>query len=228
MSDSEHDPKAGGKARKILVIEDEDSVARSLKRVLQKEGYEVEVAMNGRTALDMCDQQKFDLLIADLKLPDLDGMEVIRKIKHERPDTKVVVISGHSTITSAVEAMKLGVSDYLPKPFRVDELKKALVSALSGDDAADKGTLNEKGPTKGLFIQKKQVLRALRKAAQDEEFWNEIMKKGTALKDYPLKPEARVAIVTGDLKWLREHLADLESEHMILFSKIRDRDREGL
>ena len=95
----------------ILVMEDEESVAKGLELVLSEEGYTVDLAMTGQSALDSCNQITFDLLIADLRLPDLDGMEVIRQVKTDQPDTDVIVITGYSTVPSAIEAMKLGAHD---------------------------------------------------------------------------------------------------------------------
>ena len=114
----------------ILIMEDEMSVAKGLELVLSEEGYTVDLAMNGRSALDNFSRKDFDLLIADLRLPDIDGMEVIKNVKHNRPDTGVIVITGYSTVPSAVEAMKLGATDYLSKPFTDDEFMSAVKGAL--------------------------------------------------------------------------------------------------
>lgn len=114
----------------ILIMEDEMSVAKGLELVLSDEGYTVDLAMNGRSALDSFSKKQFDLLIADLRLPDIDGMEVIKSVKHNRPDTGVIVITGYSTVPSAVEAMKLGATDYLSKPFTDDEFMSAVRGAL--------------------------------------------------------------------------------------------------
>jgi len=114
----------------ILIMEDEMSVAKGLELVLSEEGYTVDLAMTGRSALDSFSQKAFDLLIADLRLPDIDGLEVIKKVKNSRPDTEVIVVTGYSTVSSAVEAMKLGATDYLSKPFTDDELMSAVRVAL--------------------------------------------------------------------------------------------------
>ena len=114
----------------ILIMEDEMSVAKGLELVLSEEGYTVDLAMTGRSALDSFTRKPFDLLIADLRLPDIDGLEVIKKVKDRRPDTGVIVITGYSTVPSAVEAMKLGASDYLSKPFTDDDFMSAVKGAL--------------------------------------------------------------------------------------------------
>ena len=123
----------------ILVMEDEISVAKGLELVLSEEGYTVDLAMTGRSALDSFSQKGFDLLIADLRLPDIDGMEVIKKVKNSRPDTEVIVVTGYSTVSSAVEAMKLGATDYLSKPFTDDELMSAVRIALHEKKVVDAG-----------------------------------------------------------------------------------------
>lgn len=114
----------------ILLMEDESSVAHGLQMVLTEEGYDVDLVTTGQGALDIFYTKGFDLLVADLKLPDIDGMEVIKKVKEGRPDTGVIVITGYSTVSSAVEAMKLGACDYLPKPFTEDAIKSAVKGAL--------------------------------------------------------------------------------------------------
>jgi len=120
----------------ILIMEDEESVAKGLEMVLTDEGYAVDLAQTGRRALDSFHHKDFDLLIADLRLPDIDGMDVIKQVKHDRPDTGVIVITGYSTVTSAVEAMKLGVHDYLPKPFTEDEFMSIVRNALDAHKEA--------------------------------------------------------------------------------------------
>lgn len=114
----------------VLIMEDEASVAKGLGMVLSEEGYKVDLAMNGRSALESFNQKIFDLLVADLRLPDIDGMEVIKQVKRRQPDTEVLVITGYSTVDTAIEAMKLGASDYLSKPFTEDEFLSAVRGAL--------------------------------------------------------------------------------------------------
>ena len=104
--------------RQILLMEDEPSVAQGLQMVLKEEGYGVDLAMTGHSALEKFKQKYFDLLVADLRLPDMDGMEVIKAVKDRRPETGVVVITGYATVASAVNAMKIGVSDYAQALYR--------------------------------------------------------------------------------------------------------------
>jgi NADH-quinone oxidoreductase subunit E len=135
----------------ILVMEDEISVAKGLQMTLTEEGYFVDLAMTGKSALDTFNKKNFDLLLADLRLPDIDGMEVIRKVKNVRPDTEVIVITGYSNVPTAVEAMKLGAHDYLSKPFTEDELKSAVQDALKEKTA----TINKMEPDAFETLEKK-------------------------------------------------------------------------
>ncbi len=116
----------------ILVMEDDVNVAKGLEMVLTEEGYSVNLAGTGALALEAFKQKRYDLLVADLRLPDIDGMEVIKKVKSEKPETEVIVITGYGTASTAVEAMKLGARDFLPKPFTEEQIKASIGDALSG------------------------------------------------------------------------------------------------
>jgi DNA-binding NtrC family response regulator len=104
-------------ARKILVVDDEHIVNDSCHRILTRQGYVVQTTEKAREGLQEALSEDFDLVITDLKMPDLDGMELVRTLRGERPGLAIVIITGHGTIPSAVEATRLGVSDYLEKPF---------------------------------------------------------------------------------------------------------------
>ena len=117
------------KAR-ILVIDDEPIVCKSCSRILGEEGYEVETTLNGSQGLERMKARPFDVILVDLKMPDMSGMEVLKRIKEEAPETIVLMITGYSTVKTAVEAMKLGASDYVPKPFTPDELAMVVQQAL--------------------------------------------------------------------------------------------------
>jgi len=107
---------------RILVVDDEMIVCESCKRILDEEGYEVETALSGQEAFEKIKESVFDIVITDLKMPTIDGMDVLKHIRKEYPDTIVIMITGFSTVETAVEAMKLGAFDYIPKPFTPDEV----------------------------------------------------------------------------------------------------------
>ena len=108
---------------KILVIDDEESIRDSCSQVLNKEGYYIETAEDGSVGLEKAKEMRPDLVLVDLKMPGISGMEVLENLKEIDPDIVSIVITGYATIESAVEAMKLGAFDYIPKPFTPNELR---------------------------------------------------------------------------------------------------------
>ena len=137
------------KGQKILIMEDEPNLAQGLQMVLSEQGYRVSVADTGLRALGSLTEKTFDLLVADLRLPDMDGMDVLRIIKEKKPETEVIVITGYPSVVSAVESMKLGALDYLPKPFTENEFKKAVEKAFNVK-VVSVTTIRVKGKTKKL------------------------------------------------------------------------------
>jgi len=117
--------------KKILVIDDEDIVRTSCNRTLSPGGFEVGLAINGQEGLKMLGKENFDLVLTDLKMPDMDGIEVLRQIKQNWPEVEVIVITGYQTVDTAVKAIKLGAFDYIEKPFTPDALITAVSKALA-------------------------------------------------------------------------------------------------
>jgi DNA-binding NtrC family response regulator len=117
------------KAR-LLVIDDEEIVLKSCRKILEGEGHQVFVALSGREAFDLLAKEPIDVVITDIKMPGMDGMEVLERMKREYPDILVIMITGYSTVQSAVQAMKLGAFDYIPKPFTPDEVSVVVEKAL--------------------------------------------------------------------------------------------------
>jgi two-component system response regulator PilR (NtrC family) len=114
----------------ILVVDDELSMRELLEYILLKEGYEVSTAENGQTAVKMLKQNAYDLLLCDIRLGDLSGLDVLRASKAKNPNTTVVLISAYASTETAVEAMNEGAYDYVPKPFDNEELKQTIEKAL--------------------------------------------------------------------------------------------------
>jgi excisionase family DNA binding protein len=115
---------------RVLVADDESSIRELLSKTLALAEYEVETAPDGRAALDRLRLGRYDLLIADLKMPGLDGLTLIREARRFKADLPVIIITGFSTESSAIEAVNLGVSGYLTKPFRVPQVLAAAARAL--------------------------------------------------------------------------------------------------
>jgi DNA-binding NtrC family response regulator len=114
----------------ILIVDDEPVICKSCEKVFRRAGHEVASATSGRQAISMLQAQSFDVVFTDLKMMDMGGLEVLRNIKENYPSTVVVIITGYATIASAVETMRSGAFDYLPKPFTAGELNAVLDRAL--------------------------------------------------------------------------------------------------
>ncbi|MEW6213847.1 MAG: response regulator [Nitrospirota bacterium] len=119
---------------KILVIDDEDIVLISCQRALTSEGYDVKMAKSGIDGLKIIENESFNLALVDIKMPDMDGMEVLRQIKRKWPDTEVIIITGYSTLATAISSIKLGAYDYIEKPFTPDGLLLAVKKALGQEE----------------------------------------------------------------------------------------------
>ncbi|MFC1577430.1 response regulator [Thermodesulfobacteriota bacterium] len=210
----------------ILVMEDDRSVAKGLEMILSEEGYTVNLANTGKLAVQAFKQKRFDLLVADLRLPDIDGMEVIKQIKAEKPETEVIVITGYGTTATAVEAMKLGVHDFLPKPFTEDQIKTAIDEALKEHVEKPVETVTRKAATEEeKLIQKREVLGVLSRTAEDMDFWADLMENGSlALADYQLSSEAKAAISSGDLKWINANVGELTQKQLMFIYKRLERE----
>jgi excisionase family DNA binding protein len=115
---------------RVLVADDEASIRELLSKTLALAEYEVDTAPDGRSAIERLRVGHYDLLIADLKMPELDGLSLIREARRLRTDLPVIIITGFSTESSAIEAVNLGVAGYLTKPFRVPQVLAAAARAL--------------------------------------------------------------------------------------------------
>jgi excisionase family DNA binding protein len=124
-------PAAGPTRNRVLVVDDEASIRDLLLKTLSlNDEYDVDVAPDGRSALERMRLYPYDLLIADLKMPGMDGLQVIREARRYKSDLRVIIITGFSTESSAIDAVNLGVSGYLTKPFRVPQVLAAAAKAL--------------------------------------------------------------------------------------------------
>ncbi|MFH1091103.1 MAG: response regulator, partial [Pseudomonadota bacterium] len=116
---------------KILVVDDDFSMREFLELMLKREAYEVHLAPGGREALDLAARMPFDLVISDIRMKEVDGLDVLRGVKAINLETAVILISAFATVETAVVAMKEGAYDFIPKPFRIEELKAVIKNALT-------------------------------------------------------------------------------------------------
>lgn len=114
----------------ILIVEDEDIARKNLEHILDKMGYRVKSVNSGNRAVELLESVHFDLVLTDLKMKDVDGMEVLRKTKELQPYTEVIMITGYATVDTSVQAMLDGAYYYIAKPFKIDELRKIAAEAL--------------------------------------------------------------------------------------------------
>src|SRR5690606_954712 len=128
----------------ILVVDDEPSIRRTLREILEYEGFTVEEAVDGDEALEKMAANHYDVVMLDVKMPKRDGMEVLEVARDEMPEVPIIMISGHGTIETAVEATKLGAFDFLEKP---PDLNRLLVTVRN---ALDRGELRSEEHTSEL------------------------------------------------------------------------------
>ena len=138
------------KKHSILIIDDEPNICQSCVKILSKEGYDAQYALNGYDALAMMDNNPFNVIVTDLKMSRLGGMEVLRRVKESYPETQVIIITGYASVSSAVEVMKLGAFDYLPKPFTPHELRSVVHQAVEEIERAEqnRSLMAKKGSVK--------------------------------------------------------------------------------
>ena len=115
----------------ILIVDDEPSILQSLSGLLSDEGFEITTASNGYEALKIVDVESPDLVLLDIWMPGIDGIETLKEIKKNNPHIQVIIISGHGTIETAVKATKLGAFDLIEKPLSIDKVIVAINNALN-------------------------------------------------------------------------------------------------
>ncbi len=191
--------------KKVLVIDDEQIILDSVKKILGAEDFQIDPAISSRDGLERAMSQDYDLVLTDIRMPEIGGMRILRDIKRSKPALPVVIFTGYATVQSAVQAMKLGASDYVEKPFTPDMLvttvKKVLQKAATEQ------------PEKQELIHKDEVIRVLERAAVDSEFVASLFYYGPeALQDYELTGPEKLAILTGDIQWIESQIGSLSAE----------------
>ncbi|HET9489902.1 MAG TPA: sigma-54 dependent transcriptional regulator [Methylomirabilota bacterium] len=149
--------------RRVLIVEDDQIFLRPLQRTLEIEGYEVLVVASGEEAIDALKRDDVDLVLTDKRLPGVDGVDLVRRLKAEHPDQAVVVMTAYGTIESAVEAMRLGASDYLVKPFETAEVLMVIRHAIEFQElrAASRASLrrNQEQFTLGNVLARSEAMQ---------------------------------------------------------------------
>lgn len=131
------DDKIWTQPPRVLAVDDEEVVCESIRRVLTGEGYEVRTTSSPKEGVELLKRERFDLLLLDIKMPEMDGIEVLRRARDVSPETEVLIVTGYATIDTAVEAIKLGAFDYLEKPVSPPQLLVATARALERKHLVD-------------------------------------------------------------------------------------------
>jgi two-component system OmpR family response regulator len=125
------------KKPRVLLVDDEEAFARNISKLLRIRGYHVQTADSGPRALEVLLEEPVDVVVIDLKMPEMDGLETIGKIHKYKKRPKIIVLTGYPSLLTRLQANQLGVSGYLSKPCRVQDVTAALQKALSGPPAGD-------------------------------------------------------------------------------------------
>jgi YesN/AraC family two-component response regulator len=137
---------------KILVVDDEKIICRGCEKILSDAGYGVKTTLSAKNALDMLKEEAFDIVITDLKMPEMSGTELLKIIKQNYPHISVIVITGYSTVETAIEAMQLGAFDYLPKPFTSDQVNVVIQKVLERKNLLEEAERGKKEISKAQQI----------------------------------------------------------------------------
>ncbi len=121
--------------RQVLVVDDENTLRHFLGLNLKNQGYQVVEAADGKTAMRLIDQQHFDVALVDLRLTDMDGLDIVRYLRQVAPQTGVIILTAYATFDSAIEALRQGAHDYLTKPFKTDELLASVADSIARQSA---------------------------------------------------------------------------------------------
>jgi DNA-binding NtrC family response regulator len=188
--------------KKALVIDDEQIVLDSVSKILASENFEVDVSLDSCQGIDSAVQREYDIVLTDIRMPNIGGMRVLRDVRRAKPSLPIVMLTGYATVKSAVQAMKLGASDYLEKPFTPEELLNAVSSAIEKASAHP--------PEEQRIIHKEEMLRVLDRTASESEFVSNLLFHGVeALEEYNLTGAEKLAILTGDIAWIEQHIGSL-------------------
>lgn len=141
---------------RILIVEDEKDLCQMIAKSLKESGYEVDIAYNGNEAMELLDVENYDLIVLDLNLPEIDGMEILEEFRTFNQDTKIIILSARSQIKDKVEGLDKGANDYLSKPFHLDELEARIRSLTRRNFITNNQMLSYKNLS---FDSKKRIVK---------------------------------------------------------------------
>ena len=180
---------------RLLVVDDEKVALNNLMYILKKEGYDVAGTQSGPRALSLLEEQEFDLILTDLKMEKVDGMQILTRSQELHPGTEVIMITGYATVDSAISAMKAGAYHYIAKPFKLDEVRKVVKEAL------------EKKRLKKENVQLREQLEKFKEKSQIITT-NSLMKQILAMVEQVAATETNI-VITGESGTGKELFANL-------------------
>ncbi len=130
------------KEKGVLIVDDEKNIRLTLSQALEVLGVKTDTAANGEEALNKLQGKEFHLILLDLKMPGMDGMEVLRQVSEIRPDIRIIIITAYGTVESAVEAMKLGAADFIQKPFTPEEIRELVSRVIDREKLDERRTVD--------------------------------------------------------------------------------------
>ncbi|UCG78265.1 MAG: sigma-54-dependent Fis family transcriptional regulator [Nitrospirota bacterium] len=156
---------------KLLIVDDEKIALRNLQHVLKKEGYDVKATLSGQNALKLLHDNKYDVVLTDLRMEKVDGMQILGRCKELYPETEVIMITGYASIENAIKAMKQGAYHYIAKPFKLDEVKKVVFEAaekvrLLKENKLLRDNVESLGGKEKIITQDPQMIRILELARE--------------------------------------------------------------
>lgn len=179
--------------KRILIVDDEPNVRLMFRTTLASTGAEIAVAEDGEVALERLEGSPFDLVLLDLKMPGLDGMETLRRLRDLGDDTPVVIVTAHGDVPHAVEAMKLGAIDFLSKPLSPETLRRVVGEVLARHDEPEDRYEPQVGPAREVAVlvaPPALELSAAKRALNHRDFDHASVLLGKALALAPRSPEA--------------------------------------
>ncbi len=128
---------------RVLIVDDEEQLARAFRRKLTAEGYVVTTASSAEEGLSLTEKQTFDVALLDIRLPGIDGVQLLEKLRKQEPTMEVIMLTGHASVDTAIQSMKLGAYDYLSKPCKLNELTQVIMKAYEKKALKEKAMVLE-------------------------------------------------------------------------------------
>ncbi len=189
--------------KRVLIIDDEQIVLDSVDKILTSYDYDVSTTLTAGIGVRRATNEPFHIVLTDIRMPDMDGLTVLRDIKRVKPTLPVLIITGYATVDSAIQSMKLGAVNYIEKPFTPEELVRAVVAAMDSSSSV----LQEEQ----TIIHVKEMLEILKKGAKDPKFARKVFEQGEdVLKKYNLTSAEKLGIITGDIDWIEDQVGTIE------------------